>query len=1113
MVAASRWQQEESLKGDASGGTLTLAADGGTSPIMVVSDDRRLREVVAATLERQGYSVVAYPRGAQAVVAAQALPPELVLLELELPDADGLELCDRLRALDGLAELPVVFLGADDDTQGRSRVFSAAGVDFLPTPFGERELLMRVRSHVQLHRLRQWLDARGLDLGQVVRDMRARRSPADGEGVRADARLAMLFSTLPDMAFLKSPEGRYLAINPRVEELFGKPAEAVVGRPDEDVFPAEFAAQVRANDRYAIELGGPYPHEEWVRYPDGRAVLLETIKTPMYDIDGSLLGVLGIARDITEREKDRRRLARSEAALARAQQVAGVGSWAFDPVTCVLEPSAQTIRMYGLDDAGDARSTNGVLFESLHPEDRDWVVAAWSRAAELGSLQIEHRIVLDGETRWVRVRGEREHEDGAGSRLVGTALDITREKEHAALLAAEKAQLEDTLDAANAAGWWWHVPSDEVEADDRWQAMIADLAGREEPLTAAEWLSWLHPDDAPGVGRALSRLLAGETERYEAEYRVRNREGRWAFVRDRGRVMGWTPSGAPELVRGMVLETSTEHVRPEELDFLTQHDGLTGLPTRERFAERVRERMTASDGLVLAILDLDGFHATNEWYGHGAGNAVLVELARRLRCLVDDPADVARLGGDEFAVVFPLDSLDDHLHGCVERLKGTVAEPIAVTGRSLAVSASIGVTVHPQPREVDAEHLLRQADQAAYHAKVAGKDRYHVFDLADDEDSRARYSCLEEVRAGLEAHEFVLHYQPQVDLATGELQGFESLARWQHPERGLLAPAAFVPWLEGDPLAVDFGDWVIGEALEQLAVWNRQGLETVVSVNVDTTQLHDPGFVERLEGHLAARPEVRAEQLVVEILETGVLADLEHVAEVVARLDGLGVQTALDDFGTGYSSLTLLKRLRAHYLKIDRSFVIDLLVDPEHALIISSIIGLASSFGCVVIAEGIETDLHGELLRELGCGAGQGFGIAKPMPAAAVAAWRADWSPPASWREAESLPSERLPELHAAFEHHAWLHALTAHVKGAGEPAPPLDAGSCGLTQWLAEAAGELPSVAAEHEAVHAAARELLGTVTDGGADATLDAVHGRSEAVLAALRERRRAASGSVFR
>ena len=1083
----------------------------GPPPVVVVSDDRATRETVAASLERMGYPVAAYPRGAQAVAAAQALPPELVVLELELPDAEGLELCRRLRAIDGLAALPAVFLGDDDDTQGRSRVFAVPDVDYLPRPFSERELLMRVRSHVELHRIRQWLAARGLDLGEVVEATRAQLPPTREREPGGDARLAMLFSTLPDMAFLKDPDGRYLAVNPRVEELLGKPAETIVGRPDEVVFPSELAGRLRDDDRAAVDRGGPGVTEEWMTYPDGHEVLLETIKTPMYDLDGSLLGVLGIARDITEREESRRRLARSEAALARAQQVAGVGSWSLDLVTGDLEPSAQILRMFGLPEG--SQPTKEDFLELVHPDDRWWVLPEWDRSVRDGRLAIEHRIVVGGRTRWLRVRAEFEREDGVAVRFVGTVLDITQDKENEARLAAETAQLEDTLEAAEAGGWRWHVPSDDVDVDERWQAMIADLGGRDVPITATEWLSWIHPDDAPDVRRALARLLDGQTSRYEAAYRIRNAEGRWAAVRDRGRVMAWTASGAPEVVRGMVLDTSTGQTRPEALDYLTQHDGLTGLANRERFASRLRERMAEdrdARGLALAILDLDGFHGINEAHGRGVGNEVLVEVARRLVAFVGDPEDATRLGGDEFGLVFDGTCASGDLDDCAQRLGAAVAEPIVTSVGTLVASASIGVTLYPQPREVEPEQLLRQADQAVYHAKIAGKDRYHVFDLDHHEHSRTRYGRLDDVRRGLEAGEFVLHYQPQVDLATGALLGFEALARWQHPDRGLLGPGEFIPFLEGDPLAIDFGDWVIGAALDQLATWNAAGFDTVVSVNVDSTQLHHPGFLERLRRHLDARPDVDAAQLAIEILETGVLEDLEHVADLVARLSRLGVATALDDFGTGYSSLTLLKRLRADFIKIDRSFVLDLLTDPEHAVIVNSIVGLAESFGCTVVAEGLETDIHGELLRELGCTAAQGFGIARPMPPDAVDDWLASWRPPPSWSAVGRVDPAGMAGLYAEFEHRAWLHALTEVLAGVEPARPSVPEQECGLSRWLADAEQELAAIAEDHHAVHKAGCDALAADDDAERAALLEALRSHSEQMLTALRAWRRQSPGS---
>ena len=300
---------------------------------------------------------------------------------------------------------------------------------------------------------------------------------------------------------------------------------------------------------------------------------------------------------------------------------------------------------------------------------------------------------------------------------------------------------------------------------------------------------------------------------------------------------------------------------------------------------------------------------------------------------------------------------------------------------------SIGVAYYAPTDDTDADQLLRHADQAMYQAKLAGKNRYHVFDAVQDRTVRDRHANIERIQQALVNNEFILYYQPKVNLRSGEVFGAEALIRWQHPERGLLPPSLFLPEIEDHPLGVKLGEWVINTALIQLATWQSLGLELSISVNIAANHLLQQDFVERLYMLLAANPSVPSNRLELEILETSALEDISHVSKVIAGCNQLGVQFSLDDFGTGYSSLTYLKRLPVRTLKIDQSFVHDMLSNTDDLAIIKGVLGLAASFNREVIAEGVETQAHGEALLQLGCELAQGYGIARPMPASDFYVW------------------------------------------------------------------------------------------------------------------------------
>ena len=354
---------------------------------------------------------------------------------------------------------------------------------------------------------------------------------------------------------------------------------------------------------------------------------------------------------------------------------------------------------------------------------------------------------------------------------------------------------------------------------------------------------------------------------------------------------------------------------------------------------------------------------------------------------------LARLGGDEFVAV--LIDLED-TNACtpmLTRLLAAAAQPVQLGDISLQVSASLGVAVFPQEQDIDPDQLLRQADQAMYHAKLAGKNRYQIFDSAQDRNLRGHHESLERIRLALMQGEFVLYYQPKVNMRSGKVIGAEALIRWLHPEKGLLAPAQFLPVIEDHPLAVDVGEWVMDAALTQMQQWRDMGLKLPVSVNIGARQLQQGNFVQRLQAILARHPDIPPACLELEVLETSALADVGLVSQVIEDCAQIGVRFALDDFGTGYSSLTYLKRLRVALLKIDQSFVRDMLVDPDDLAILEGVIGLAAAFKRKVIAEGVETVEHGTALLHLGCELAQGYGIARPMPPEEIPAWAATWTP------------------------------------------------------------------------------------------------------------------------
>jgi len=439
----------------------------------------------------------------------------------------------------------------------------------------------------------------------------------------------------------------------------------------------------------------------------------------------------------------------------------------------------------------------------------------------------------------------------------------------------------------------------------------------------------------------------------------------------------------------------------QQLERIAHYDLLTGLPNRVLLADRLEQAMKQSqrrqESLVVAFLDLDNFKIINDTHGHDIGDELLLLLSTRMQEAMRETDTLARIGGDEFvAVLVDFESMAD-CEPLLQRLLQAAADPIQVGDLQLKVSVSIGVTFYPRDA-ADAEQLMRHADQAMYIAKQGGKNRYHVFDVHRDEAIKSQSESVTHIAQALDKNEFVLHYQPKVNMQTGEVIGAEALIRWQHPEKGLLAPGEFLPAIENHSISISIGEWVIDTALRQMSKWHDAGLDIPVSVNVGARQLQARGFVDRLTTLLANHPDVLPGCLELEILETSALGDMDEVTAAMNQCIDMGFRFSLDDFGTGFSSLTYLKKLPAGILKIDQSFVRDMLEDQDDRAIVSGIISLAGAFNRQVIAEGVETIEHGIELISMGCAYAQGYGIARPMPGNEMPAWADHWKPDLKWK-------------------------------------------------------------------------------------------------------------------
>lgn len=690
--------------------------------------------------------------------------------------------------------------------------------------------------------------------------------------------------------------------------------------------------------------------------------------------------------------------------------------------------------------------------EIVHPEDRDAFCAHLGPGSARSEAGLDFRILRpDGEIRWLS------HTcvpllDAAGQplgRLVSNRDITARKRDEIQLkhMSAAIAQSAQAIALADAAGRFTYV-----------NPAFTRLFGYSLEEARGQSVQILQPR-TPGANDGPSPAETTRQAREQGSFcgRVvrRCKDGREVPI-----MLNITPVMEGATLTGYVgiLTDLTEIEQHQaELEYTAQHDALTGLPNRLLLRDRLQQALAqaARQNTLLAVcyLDLDGFKPINDTHGHKTGDRVLIEVAHRLLRILRSSDTVARLGGDEFVLLLVDLASTAELEHILDRLLTDLAAPYDAIAADIGLTASIGVALYPL-NEGDADMLLRNADKAMYAAKQSGKNRYSFFDPSEELRARTEHEVRQRIRAALHAGEFTLHYQPKVDMRSGTVIGVEALLRWKHPEYGLRLPGSFLPFVENHELIVEIGAWVLRTALDQVRQWRAHGVEMEVSVNVAARQLQHPNFIQNLGRLLHDYPDIAPQRLELEILESAALDDIERVQRLIGECERLGVRFALDDFGTGYSSLTYLKRLPAHTLKIDQSFVRDMLEDPEDLAITEGVLGLARAFQRETVAEGVETVHHGSMLLHMGCDYAQGYGIAQPMPAEAIPGWLKSFRPAEEWLRAAELRLDRedFPLLAMEVEHRRWVGQLIQAIERRDPallPAHVPDHRACNFGRWL----------------------------------------------------------------
>jgi diguanylate cyclase (GGDEF)-like protein/PAS domain S-box-containing protein len=510
--------------------------------------------------------------------------------------------------------------------------------------------------------------------------------------------------------------------------------------------------------------------------------------------------------------------------------------------------------------------------------------------------------------------------------------------------------------------------------------VVEQIAGYSPPeIVGRSIVDFIHPDDFAAIKNS-QKMVHGAVEPSEGRIVTKSGETRWVRISSRPILDGDRVVG----LRAVLVDITDRKQAESQVKYLAYHDSLTGLPNRtllsDRLAMALAQRHRDGQSLAVIFLDLDRFKLINDTVGHGAGDEALQRTAERLTSAVREGDTVARLGGDEFTVLLPVISGVVDACEVAERILERLARPLALAGHEFQLSASLGIALYPEDGD-DAETLLRNADTAMYSAKDQGKNRFQLFTAAMNAEIQDRVSLEADLRRALERQEITVHYQPQVNLESGEITGMEALARWQHPERGLLLPADFIPLAEETGLILPIGEWVLRTSCAQCKAYQEAGLPPVrVAVNLSGRQFQDPRLVAMVTDVLRETG-LDPDYLDLELTEGTAMRDVEFTVDTLRQLRGMGVHVSIDDFGTGYSSLAYMSRFPVDSVKIDGSFVGDAPANPDNAAIVTAIIALARTLNLRAVAEGVETKEQLAVLEERQCHEAQGYLWGRPVPA------------------------------------------------------------------------------------------------------------------------------------
>ncbi len=909
------------------------------------------------------------------------------------------------------------------------------------TGYGEVEANLIVKDgskllvHVNGVRLdidgKTYLTGVGLDI--------TKRKQAEDEIKHNSGLITSLLDSIPDLIFFKDVNGVYLGCNPAFTEFVGHSRDKIIGSTDYDLFDKETADSFRDYDQRMLALLESRNNEEWITYPDGRMVMLDTLKTPYWGPDGTLIGVLGIGRDITDRKLAEEALRDSEATVRSITDSAQDAILMMNARGQIVfwNPAAERVLGYTADEALGLNLHKLLAPERYHDAHNQAFPGFLQsgRGSAIGQNLELHAIRKDQKEITVALSlsaFQRNNEWGA----VGILRDITAQKE------AERALREawNIIERSPVVAFsWGNEPNWPVLFVSTNVEMLLGYCAEDFISGDIDYINVIHPDDL--------NLVEEEVKQYSSDneqvafnhkpYRVITKGGqvKWidenTFIRRdensiithyEGTIMDITAQKQAEykilLANSEIdninrqlevallaahqhakeVEFAKEQIEVDaaEMDYQARHDTLTGLSNRLYFSEElasvIDDHKTNGKQCAVLFIDLDKFKMVNDTMGHNAGDILLVQTAARLGSCLRSGDILARMGGDEFNVLLKnIKSINDAAV-VAQRMLNEVSKPYEISGSKLVIGASIGVSIYPD-NALDADGLLRYADTAMYKAKELGRNNCQFFSDEISQESHARVEMERDLRLALENNELQVYYQPIIDVNTMNIVGAEALLRWDHPDKGMVSPGLFIPVAEETGMIVQMGKMVLETACKQCKAWQDSGYDDFeISVNVSPAQLSEIEIINVVHGALSDVG-LHPSCLKLEVTETVLAKNDNDEVDILSILRSLGLVICLDDFGIGYSSLSRLNNLPIGHMKIDGYFIRNIVHKQKDRAMTESIIVMAHNLGIRVTAEWIEDEAQMATIRSLGCDYAQGYLVSPALSADAFEVFLSEWGP------------------------------------------------------------------------------------------------------------------------